>query len=81
MIKDIFGLLLFPSKIPNFHINLDDFKIEKILEESIKCFNLENLIKCYKFCSKKKKDDVDKAYCCEGLKEAVYQFELGIIIK
>ena len=80
MIKDIFGLLLIEkTSIPNQIINLNDFKIEEILIESIKCFNIKNLIECYNYCSKKNEDQ--QSYTCTGLKEAVYQFELSSVFR
>jgi len=80
MIRQIFGILFIEkSRNPLEIINLNDFKIEKILESAIKCFDFEKLIKCFQYCSKKKEDEL--TYTCDGLKEAVYQYELGSIFR
>jgi hypothetical protein len=80
MIRDIFGILLIEkSKIPKKIISIYDFNIEEILVTAIQYFDFKKLINCYNYCTKKKETETN--YTCDGLKEAVYQYELGAIFR
>jgi hypothetical protein len=80
MIIDLFGVLLIEkSKSPDVNINLNDFKVENILEITLKSFDVNKLTKYYDYSSKKNEDQT--TVTCNGLKEAVYQDELTSIFK
>jgi hypothetical protein len=80
MIKDLFGVLLIEkSNTPDVKINLNDFKFEKILEITLKNFNINQLTKYYEYCSKINEDQ--QTLTCNGLKESIYQYELTSIFR
>ncbi len=78
-IKDIFGLILFKKSIPTEKIDINNFNIEKIIEIAIKYFDFDYLINCYQFCFKDNKEL--ETLVDIGLKECVFQFELGSIFR
>jgi len=81
LMRDTFGLLLQKrTKLPVERVYQNTFDIFSVLQSALKCFDCGNLLESYKFATKTIESQKD--ICGNvGLKEAVYQFELGSILR